>query len=117
MRLFEVEDHFVGDLVTVLRNQLGRGDSERTSLVLTYPALSNLMKNMGYGAMDYDGFQKLYDSNPELQKLVKSYNEEKIILSTKTPAPGADAMTSGKAKGPDIDAMAHQGAQKLTPDI
>lgn len=117
MRLFEVEDHFVGDLVTVLRNQLGRGDSERTSLVLTYPALSNLMKNMGYGAIDYEGFQKLYDANPDLKKLVKNYSEEKVVLSTETPPPGADAMGTGQAKGPSVDAMAHQGAQKLSPDI
>lgn len=117
MRLFEVEDRFIGDLVTVLRNQLGRGDSERTSLVLTYPALSNLMRNMGYGEIDYDGFQKLYDANPELQKLVKNYSEDKVVLSTETPPPGADAMVSGKAKGPSVDSMASQGAQKLTPDI
>jgi len=44
MRLFEMEDHFASDLITLLRNQLGRGDSEDTSLVLTYPALSNMMQ-------------------------------------------------------------------------
>jgi hypothetical protein len=117
MRLFEVEDRFVGDLVTVLRNQLGRGDSERTSLVLTYPALSNIMKNMGYGEIDYDVFQKLYDGNPELKKLVVNYDEDKISLSTKVPPPGAENQKAGKATGPSVDAMAHSGAQKLTPDI
>lgn len=117
MRLFEVEDRFASDLVTVLRNQLGRGDSERTSLVLTYPALSNIMRNMGYGAVDYEAFEKMYDANPELKKLVKNYNEEKIVLSTKAQPAGADAMQSGKAEGPSVDAMASQGAKKLSPDI
>jgi len=112
-----MEDHFASDLITLLRNQLGRGDSEDTSLVLTYPALSNMMKNMGYGEINADSFAKIYDDNPDLQKIVKSYNDEKIVLSTKVPAPGADGMTNGKAKGPSVDAMASQGAKKLSPDI
>jgi|CryBogDrversion2_5_1035270.scaffolds.fasta_scaffold85228_1 hypothetical protein len=116
MRLFEVEDHFIGDLVTVLRNQLGRGDSEHTSLVLSYPALSNIMRNMGYGELDYDAFDKLYSSNEDLKKLVQNYDEEKVVLSTKAPGPGEE-QKPGKATGPDIDAMAHSGAQKLSPDI
>lgn len=84
---------------------------------MTYPALSNIMKNMGYGEIDYDAFQKLYDSNPDLKKLVHNYDEEKISLSTEIPPPGADTQKAGKATGPSVDAMAHQGAQKLSPDI
>jgi hypothetical protein len=116
MRLFEVDDHYVSDLVTILRNQLGRGDSKHTSLVLSYPALSNIMKNMGYAEINYDSFDSLYSSNEDLKKLVKNYDEEKVVLSTKVPGPGED-QAPGKAQGPDIDAMASSGAKKLSPDI
>ena len=116
MRLYEVEDHFVSDLVVVLRNQLGRGDSERTSLVLTYPALSNIMKNMGYGEITYDEFDKIYSSNEDLKKLVQNYDEEKVVLSTKAPGPGQE-QGPGRAQGPSVDQMAAQGAKKLSPDI
>ena len=47
MRLFEVEDRFANDLEMVLRNQMGRSNTKHSSLKLTYPALSNMMKNMG----------------------------------------------------------------------
>ena len=106
MRLFEVEDHFVDDLVMVLRNQLGRGDSKHTSLVLSYEALGNIMKNMGYGKMDYEGFDKLYHENPDLQAIVKNYNEDKVVLSTKTQ-PENDQEKLDTPTGPSVDQMAH----------
>jgi hypothetical protein len=106
MRLFEVEDHFANDLVTVLRNQLGRGDAKHTSLVLSYDALSNIMKNMGYGKMDYNGFKKMYDDNTDLQSIVQNFNADKVVLSTKTQ-PNKDQEKLDTPTGPSVDQMAH----------
>lgn len=114
MRLFEVEDHFVNDLVMVLRNQLGRGDSKHTSLVLSYEALGNIMKNMGYGKMDYDTFDKLYQEHEDLKAIVKNYNEDKVVLSTNTQ-PEKDQDQLDVPTGPSVDQMAHSAVNTPSP--
>jgi len=111
MRLFEVEDHFTDDLVTVLRNQLGRGDAKHTSLVLSYDALSNIMKNMGYGQIDYDGFKKMYDDNEDLKSIVQNFNADKVTLSTKTQ-PDSDQEKIDQPSGPSVDQMASSAASE-----
>lgn len=110
MRLFEVADRFVDDLETVLRNLVGRGDSKHAPQSLTYPALSNLLSNMGYGAISYEQFAKLYDENPDLQPLIADYNDQGIILGTD--------MQSEKNQdqfeiptGKSVDQMASSGAK------
>ena len=111
MRLFEVADHFSQDLVLVLRNMLGRANSgksskDKSSMVINYDALSNIMKNMGYGEIDYDGFAKLFDANPELKSVVKNFDEEEIVLSTDIQPPN-DNQPQDVPPGPSVDQMAH----------
>jgi hypothetical protein len=112
MRLFEVEDRFASDLEMVLRNQMGRSNSKHSSLKLTYPALSNMMKNMGYGEIDYDGFKKLYDDNPSLKSIIRNFSDSEVIVSTDAEKPedeqGAEPSEPG---GPTVDQMASSGAQ------
>lgn len=108
MRLFEVSDRFVDDLETVLRNLVGRGDSKHAPQSLSYPALSNLLKNMGYGEIDYDQFVRLYDENPELQPLIQDYDDQGITLGTKVQSDAeADATQPGMPTGKSVDQMAH----------
>lgn len=112
MRLFEVEDRFADDLEMVLRNQMGRSNSKHSSLKLTYPALSNMMKNMGYGEIDYDGFKKLYDNNPSLKSIVRNFNDAEVIVTTDAEKP-KDGETGAPEEpgGPTVDQMASSGAQ------
>jgi hypothetical protein len=119
MRLYEVADSFVDDLETVLRNLVGRGDSKHAPQNLTYPALGHLMKNMGYGEINFDIFTKVYDDNPQLQPLIRDFNDQGIVLGTKVegelPAgmgPGFDAPSGGKS----VDQMAHH-AIKNPPSL
>jgi len=111
MRLFEVTDRFVDDLETVLRNIVGRGDSEHAPQSLSYPALSNLLKNMGYGEIDYNQFARLYDENPELQPLIQDYNDQGITLGTKVQS-DQDAQPIGIPTGKSVDQMAHNAVSK-----
>jgi hypothetical protein len=87
MRLFEVESRFIDDLETLLRNLVGRGDSKKSPRVLTYPALSNLLRNLGYGDINYDIFSKIYDENPEIKPLIRNFNDQQIVLGTKEEPP------------------------------
>jgi hypothetical protein len=111
MRLFEVADRFVSDLETVLRNLVGRGDSKHAPQSLSYPALSNLLKNMGYGGITYDQFAQVYDANPQLAVLIRDYNDQGIVLGTKKEPEGSEE-TSDVPDGPSVDQMASQGAQQ-----
>lgn len=106
MRLFEVADRFIDDLETVLRNLMGRGDSKHAPQSLTYPALSNLLANMGYGEISFDQFSRIYDENPQIQPLIQDYNDQGIVLGTKTEAPG-DQSQMQIPTGPSVDQMAH----------
>ena len=110
MRLFEVADRFVSDLETLLRNLVGRGDSKHAPQVLSYPALSNLLRNMGYGDVSYDNFSKIYDENPGLQPLIKNFNDQGITLGTKDD-PEKDPNALDIPDGPSVDQMASGGAQ------
>lgn len=82
MRLYEVADRFSSDLETVLRNLVGRSDSKYAKQHLSYFALSNLMKNLGYGAIRFEDFSRLYDENPAIQSLVADFNRDGITLGT-----------------------------------
>lgn len=115
MRLFEVADRFVDDLETVLRNLTGRGDSKHAPQSLTYIALSNILKNLGYGVIGYNEFQRIYDENPQLQPIIKDFNEKHIVLGTKVDAddeqmtPDFDIPAGGKS----VDQMAHHAVSKM----
>lgn len=115
MRLFEVADRFVDDLQTILRNVIHGGKAKKVSEPmeketepLTYPALSQLLNNIGYGNVDFEQFARIYDENPSLKPLIADYNKEYIIL-------GTDEETMPQSKvgvpaGPSVDQMASSGA-------
>jgi hypothetical protein len=115
MRLFEVADRFVDDLETILRNLIKGGNPKRASepnmkdsQTITYPALSQLLNNQGYGNIAFEQFAKIYDENPSIAPLIADYNEEFITLGTdneQQSTGGTDIPT-----GPSVDQMASRGA-------
>ena len=114
MRLFEVEDSFARDLEMVLRNQMGRSNAKHSTLKLTYPALSNIMKNLGYGAVDFEGFKKVYDSNPSLQGIIRDFNDTEVIVSTDAEkGPQDGEVVQPNAGGDSVDSMASQAANQF----
>lgn len=113
MRLFEVEDTFARDLELVLRNQMGRSNAKHSTLKLTYPALSNMMKNMGYGNIDFQGLQKIVDGNPSLQGIIRDYNENEIIVSTEVDQQDGEPEGEPEPGGNSVDSMASQAANQF----
>ena len=118
MRLFEVEDRFVNDLVMFLRNLIGRSDSQdaNAQLTLTYPGLNNLLQNFGYSGIEPSILKNFYDENQDVQKLMKDPEEtgEQIVLKTEITQ---QAVQATRQPGPDVDHMAKQGAQDYQSDI
>tara|TARA_B100001248_G_C27105090_1_gene328744 strand:- start:66 stop:278 length:213 start_codon:yes stop_codon:yes gene_type:complete len=62
------------------------------------------MNNMDMQQFDYDGFKQVYDANPELQNLVKNFDEKGVTLGTKQEA---DSDAPVQSDAPDeVDQMA-----------
>ena len=86
MRLFEVEDRFTNDLITVFRQLRGRSDvpSERTPLTLPWVAVNGMLKNFGYSEIDTAALANLVKQSPALNNEVKTFDDETgITLKTK----------------------------------
>jgi|APGre2960657373_1045057.scaffolds.fasta_scaffold187478_1 hypothetical protein len=109
MRLFEVEGRFTNDLIMVLRNL-------KTPSDLTYPAISNLMKNMGYGEITPQLMKNMYDNNDDLKKIIKDPAESGKILALKTDQEKQSSQI-GQLPGPNIDQMAKQGSNAYQKNI
>jgi hypothetical protein len=116
MRLFEVENHFADDLALVLRNQLGRSNSKNTSLTLPWPAFNNLLKNMHYAPIEPKNpdamktFQGLLDSNPELSKMIRTFDKTGVVIDTMKDKPEGGQEVPG---GDSVDSMASQASNKF----
>ena len=83
MRLFEVAgNELEQDLVLLFRNQIQRANAENSPAELSYQAITSLMKSAGHGSFDYGIFKSLYDQSPEIQAIVKNFNEEGVVLNT-----------------------------------
>jgi hypothetical protein len=115
MRLFEVAGRFADDLETILRNLIKGGNpkkasepNEKDSQTLSYPALSQLLNNLGYGNVAFNQFARIYDENPSIAALIADYNEEFITLGTDD-----EKQSTGSTEiptGPSVDQMASRGA-------
>lgn len=93
---------------------MGRSNSKNSTLKLTWPALSNMMKNMGYGEIDSKGFQKMFDGNPSLQSIVRNFDENGIIVSTEVDDPDEEAQGAApEPGGQSVDQMASSAANKF----
>ena len=83
MRLFEVAgNELEQDLVLLFRNQIQRANAEGAPAELSYQAITNIMKSSGHGSFDYGVFKNLYDTSPEIQAVVKNFNEDGVVLNT-----------------------------------
>lgn len=84
MKLFEFASDIVDDIILILKNQKGSNNSVDSSGTVSYAALNNMLKNIGYGNVNYDDntFSEIYDKSPEIQELVTDYDKDKIVLST-----------------------------------
>lgn len=117
MRLFEVEDRFTNDLITVFRQLRGRSDipSERTPLTLPWVAVNGMLKNFGYSEIDTAALANLVKQSPALNNEVKTFDDETgITLKTKAEK---EQEPTDVPDGPGVDQMAHSGAQDFQQDI
>ena len=71
------------------------------------------MMNLKRPQFDYDGFKAIYDANPDMQPLVKNFDEKGVTLFTKTEAP-SDAPQGGEEGDGEVDKMAQRATAKAS---
>lgn len=117
MRLFEVEDRFTSDLITIFRQLRGRSDtpSEQAPLTLPWIAVNGMLKNFGYSEIDTATLAELVKSSPALDKEVKTFDDETgITLKTKAEK---EQQPTDIPDGPSVDQMARSGSKDFQQDI
>lgn len=108
MRLFEVEDRFTNDLILVLRNLEGRGDSKGETVPLPWAAVNNMLTKLGYSELDTGSLAKLVKQSPALNLEIKTFDDDNgIILNTRAEKEKTKTQTP-TAAGPSVDQMARQ---------
>ena len=115
--LNEYSVNFSNDLVTLIRNQLGRADDKRKPSNLSYEALSDLLGNIiGQSVvLNKDIFQTEYNKSDDLQSYVDAYDDDGVTLSTKIkPTGSAKTKLDNPVNGVEtIAKMASSGANYL----
>jgi hypothetical protein len=111
MKLLEVEPNFImgqsGTLMTILQHlesKMGKGTK------VPIVAISNLMRNVGYN-LTYDEFKTMFDSDPNIQKLVSNFNQDEITIGPSAEDELADQGASQEGGAATVDQMAQTAAQ------
>lgn len=72
---------------------------------------------MGYGGLGYDQFAKIYDENPQLEPLIRDYDDQGIILGTKEEPDDYKEEPIDIPTGPSVDQMASSAAKDHLNDL
>jgi hypothetical protein len=73
-------------LVNTLINVSGDADDKNTTAKISFDAVREIMKNIGYPAFNYDVFKRLYDTGETLKNVIDDFDRETIILKTEKEA-------------------------------
>ncbi len=117
MRFFEFADSDTGvdKFIMILRNFIGRAASKKTPASLNWNGLQKIAQDSGFEfAADYETFKSMYDSNPAIQNLVKSFNDQGIELNV-PGAPDSEPNRDGTKSPEDSQAAVDKIAASAAP--
>lgn len=115
MRLFEVDQGSVRDVLAVLK---GLADKGQKSSTLPFPTVMNILRPFGLGISTPDGLIALKNKVDPNGAVIKDIKDDgSITLNTSAENPNDQDQKPEEPTGPDVDAMAKRGAKKLQPDI
>lgn len=117
MRFFEFADADIGvdKFIMILRNFIGRAASKKTPARLNWNGLQKIAQDSGFEfAADYETFKSMYDSNPAIQTLVKSFNDQGVELNV-PGAPDEEPKGDGTKSPEDSQAAVDKIAASAAP--
>jgi len=113
MRLYEVAgNQFQDDLANVLKNMQGRANDSRTTSVVSWPALNNLMVSFGYGDISKDMLDKVKSQVDPTGDLIQDITDQGVILKTDMSTPDQTQTPDNMSNSKSVDKMAHNAATK-----
>jgi len=115
MRLFELAGtEAAEDLILVLRNQIQRANQSDSEAKLSWTAITNLMKSAGHGNYSYASFKPMFDTNVDLQNIVRNFNQDGVELNTTfdKPEDSADAVDTTSSPTKKVQQMAKRATNK-----
>ena len=71
-------------IVNTLQNLRGDADEQGQTAEISFDALQQIIKNTGYATFNYNLFKSIYDKGTALKNVVDDFNQEKIVLKTKS---------------------------------
>lgn len=108
MRLFEVaSNQFQDDLVNVLKVMQGRANSQRTTSVIPWAAINNMMRARGYADVNQAMLDKIKDQIDPNDDLIQNYDENGVTLKTDVGAPEEPTPVGGMPEPKSVGQMAH----------
>jgi len=111
MRFAEFQNDAVADLIVVLRNKIRTTDSQNSTMMLSWPEVTQIMADHGHGEYDYDTFKTMYDANPDLQAVVQNFNGDGLTLGTEEKVE-PDTVDMDTPADQAVDTMAKRAASK-----
>lgn len=113
MRLFEVAgSQFQDDLANVLKNMQGRANDTRTTSVVSWPALNNLMMAFDYGEINKDIMDKIQSQVDPAGDLIQDVTDQGVVLKTDVATPDQTQTPDSGTNSKSVDKMAHNAATK-----
>ena len=96
----------------ILRNFQGRAASKKAPSKLNWNAVQQVAKASGAEVTaDYETFKVMYDSSPALQKIVKNFNADGLVLDVPgSPDADKEPTQGGETSQDAVDATAATAA-------
>lgn len=112
MRLYEVAgNQFQDDLAEILRVLQGRADSQKTSSVVPWSAINNMLSSKGYANVNQDMLAKVKDKIDKDGQLIQNVTPGGIVLKTKVATPEEPKPVGGQSAPKSVDQMARSAAK------
>jgi hypothetical protein len=86
---------------------IGSADNQDQPAYLSWDALNQIMRNMKAPQFDFDGFKMIYDSNPDIQPLIKNFDNKGLTLATAKDSEEPEVTGDQPADG-EVDQMAQR---------
>jgi len=114
MRFLEFAgDDTINVVATVLRNYASQASDRDSTGEINYPALTNLLRNNGiYLDMDYDVFNKMFDSSELIKSLTHNFNSRGITLNVSGVSKKDQDKKRDSDSKDDIEKIASSNAEK-----
>lgn len=115
MKLFEIDQGAVRDVLAVLK---GLADKNQSASTLPFATVMNIIKPFGLGISSPDGLISLKNKVDPNGAVIKDINDDgSIILNTNAENPNQQKKPQQNQNSSHLDTMAKSGAKKLQPDI